>query len=159
MRPSLSTVEVILLNVNGDDRNSLETILEGTPWAVIDADPTEIENVVRDASVPIVFCDPDRFDCWRQTIRALVKARRDVCVIMLSNETDPRFSDEVVRYGGFDMLTHPLRRNQVLPMLLFAYTHCRGHGPYLSRRRRQISATERPNSPDEFLNPSEKLRD
>jgi AmiR/NasT family two-component response regulator len=135
MRPRASTLEVILANVDGVDRSSLEVILQGTPWVVINAEPLQIENVVRDASVPIVLCDCDHSECWRKSIRALIRTRRDVCVILLSNEIDPPGCEEVVRYGGFDILTRPLHRKQVLPMLLFAYTYWRGHGPYLSRRR------------------------
>src|ERR1035437_6678548 len=107
MRPRVSTLEVILANVDGVDRNCLEVILQGTPWVVIDAEPLQIENVVRDASVPIVLCDRDHSDCWRRLIRTLMKARRDVCVILLSSETDPSDYDEVVRCGGFDILTRP----------------------------------------------------
>ena len=139
MRPRVSTLEVILANVDGVDRNCLEVILQGTPWVVIDAEPLQIENVVRVASVPIVLCDRDHSDCWRRLIRTLMKARRDVCVILLSSETDPSDYDEVVRCGGFDILTRPLQRKQVLPMLLFAYTYWRGHGPFLSRRRHACS--------------------
>lgn len=141
MRKRVSTLEIILANSNGDDRNSLETILEGTPWVVIDAGEPEIENVVRDASVPIVFCD--RSECWRKTVSTLKKTRRDVCVILLSNETDEAGNEEVIKYGGFDTLTRPLLKTQVLPMLLFAYTYWRGHGQYLSRFR-QVHSSTRP---------------
>ncbi len=134
MRARISTLEVILANVAGEDRNNLQSVLYGTPWVVVDANPPEIESVVREAAVPIVVCDRDRTDC-RAMIRALTKARRDVCVIVLSGEADPFFNEEVVRYGGFDLLTRPFRREQVLPMLLFAYTHCRGHWQCFSRRR------------------------
>lgn len=139
MRKRISTLEIILANPNGDDRNSLETILEGTPWVVIDAGEPEIENAVRDASVPIVFCD--RSDGWRKTVSALKKIRRDVCVILVSSEAEEPGNEEVIRYGGFDTLTRPLRKTQVLPMLLFAYTFWRGHGQYLSRFRRVHAAT------------------
>jgi FixJ family two-component response regulator len=65
-----------------------------------------------------------------------MKARRNVCVIVLSNEADAHLSDEVVRCGGIDLLTRPFKRQQVLPMLVFAYTFCRGHGPFLRARRK-----------------------
>jgi FixJ family two-component response regulator len=58
---------------------------------------------------------------------------------VLSNEADAHLSDEVVRCGGFDLLTRPFKRQQVLPMLVFAYTYCRGHGPFLSRQRHQVA--------------------
>jgi DNA-binding NtrC family response regulator len=135
MRAKASALEVILANGNGEDRSSLEGVLAGTPWVIVDADPPEIEHVVREAAVPIVICDRDRSDGWRTTIRALIKARRDVCVIVLSSEADSHLNDEVVRCGAFDLLTRPFKRQQVLPMLLFAYTFCRGHGPFLRARR------------------------
>jgi PleD family two-component response regulator len=140
MRAKVSALEVILANGNGDDRSSLESALAGTPWVVVEADPLEIESVVREAAVPIVICGRDQFNGWRSTIRGLMKARRNVCVIVLSNEGDAHLSDEVARCGGFDLLTRPFNRQQVLPMLVFAYTYCRGHGPYLSRRRHQLAA-------------------
>jgi DNA-binding NtrC family response regulator len=136
MRPRVSTLEVILANVNGDDRTKLESILQDTRWTVISSEFAQIENVVRDATVPIVLCDRDQSNCWRKTISVLMKARRDVCVILLSGENDAPGADEVARYGGFDIITRPLQRIHVLPMLLFAYTYWRGHGPYLSRVRR-----------------------
>jgi DNA-binding NtrC family response regulator len=139
MRAKVAALEVILANGNGDDLRDLESVLAGTPWVVVDAEPPEIENVVREAAVPIVLCDRDQSDCWRKTIRALMKARRNVCVIVLSNEADAHLSDEVVRCGGFDLLTRPFKRQQVLPMLVFAYTYCRGHGPFLSRQRHQVA--------------------
>jgi DNA-binding NtrC family response regulator len=140
MRAKSPALEVILVNGNGEDRNSLESVLAGTPWVVVEADPLEIESAVREAAVPIVICGRDQSNGWRGTIRALMKARRNVCVIVLSNEGDVHLSDEVLRGGGFDLLTRPFKRQQVLPMLVFAYTYCRGHGPYLSRRRHQLAA-------------------
>jgi DNA-binding response OmpR family regulator len=136
MRAKRLSLEVILANGSGDDRNNLESILEGTPWVVLDPEPPEIENVVREAAVPIVICNRDQSDGWRTTIRSLMKARRNVCVLVLSGDGNALSRDEVVRCGAFDMLTRPFDRKQVLPMLLFAYTYCRGHGPFLSPRAR-----------------------
>ena len=141
MRARVSALEVILVNSNEDDRSSLECVLAGTPWVVVEADPLELENVLREAAVPIVICGRDESNCWRKTIRALMKARRNACVIVLSNEADAHLSDEVVGCGGFDLLTRPFKRQQVLPMLVFAYTYCRGHGQFLSRRRHHLVAT------------------
>jgi DNA-binding NtrC family response regulator len=135
----VSALEVILVNGNEDDRSSLEGVVAGTPWVVVEAEPLEIENVVRDAAVPIVMCGRDQSDSWRTTIRSLIKERRNVCVLVVSSDGDVRLNDEVVRCGGFDMLTRPFDRRQVLPMLVFAYTFCRGHGPFLRARRKSVS--------------------
>jgi hypothetical protein len=141
MRTSISKIGIILANVPEADRDALQNILDGTRWEMIDAAPTGIEEPIREAIAPIVFYNHDNSDCWRKRIRTLMKMRRSVCVVLLSNETDNLLSEEVVRCGGFDVLTRPLRREQVLPMLLFAYCYCRGYGPYLSRARRMSSSS------------------
>ncbi|MGA3201066.1 MAG: hypothetical protein ABSF12_01075 [Bryobacteraceae bacterium] len=135
METSVLKLGVILANGNADDRNCLEAILDGTRWVVVDGGGSEISEVVRDSPVPIVFYIDDHSDRWRDMIPAFRKMRREVCVILLSDSDAPA-SDEVARRGGFDVLTRPLRREHVLPMLLFAYAYCRGHGSYLSRPRR-----------------------
>ena len=139
METSVLRPGVILANGNGDDRNCLEAILDGTRWVVVDGGGPEINEVVRDAAVPIVFYIDDHSD-WRAMIPAFRKMRRDVCVILLSSDNDAPASSEVARWGGFDVLYRPLQREHVLPMLLFAYAYCRGYGSYLSRPRR-ISRT------------------
>jgi DNA-binding response OmpR family regulator len=136
MRAKLSALEVILANGSDEDRDNLENVLEGTHWAVVDAERPEIENVVRESASPIVICAGDHSDCWRTTIRSLRKARRNVCVLVVSSDSNAISRDQVVRCGGFDVLTRPFDRNQILPMLIFAYAYCRGHGPFLSRRAR-----------------------
>lgn len=146
MRTKLSALEVILANGNGDDRNNLENVLGGTPWVVVDAEPSEIENLVLESASPIVIFDGDRSDCWRTTIRSLMKARRNVCVLVLSNDANALSRDEVVQYGGFDIITRPFDRKQVLPMLVFAYTYCRGHGPFVSRRARRAHSSSESDS-------------
>jgi hypothetical protein len=136
MQTSVSKLGVILASGSEDDRNCLEAILDGTRWMLVDARGPEIREVLRGASVPIVFDVDDRSECWRERIRAFRKMRRDVRVILMSSDNDAPPSDEVARWGGFDVLTRPVRREHVLPMLLFAYACCRGHGSYLSRPRR-----------------------
>jgi hypothetical protein len=141
MRTSISRLAVILANAAPVDRDALEAILDGTPWEIIDADETGIEHTLREAVTPIVFYNHDPACCWRKMIRALMKMRRNVCVVLVSGENEPELRQEVVRSGGFDLLTRPLRREQVLPLLLFAYSFCRGYGPYVSRTRRARAAS------------------
>jgi AmiR/NasT family two-component response regulator len=135
MRTSVSKFGIILANVGGDDRDALQTILEGTGWEIVESEPAEIEGAFREAAAPIVFFNQDRSDSWRKKIRILMKMRRNACVILLAGENDASLGEEVAQWGAFDVLTRPLRREQVLPMLLFAYSYCRGYGQYSSRSR------------------------
>lgn len=135
MQPKILKLEVILANVRDDDRDRLRAVLTGTPWTMIDAGLPDIANVVREASIPIVLCERSDSNEYRKILSLLRKARREVCVILLAGEGDVPGAQEVAQCGAFDLLTRPLRREQVLPTLLFAYAHCCGHAPYLSRRR------------------------
>lgn len=131
-----SKVAIVLENAGEEDREALKAILNNTAWTLIDGDPWQTENSLRETSAPIVLYNLGPSDCWRERIRRLKRIRRDVCVILIAAESGVPSNDDVARYGGFDILTRPLRRDQVLPMLLFAHSYCRGHGPYLFRPRR-----------------------
>jgi DNA-binding response OmpR family regulator len=139
MRAKRPALEVILADGNAGDRDSLKNVLEGTPWVVVDAEAPAIESVIRESGAPIVIFD-GQSDCWRTTIRSLKKARRNVCVLVLSDGGNALSRDEVVQYGGFDIITRPFDRKQVLPILVFAYTYCRGYGLLLSHRARRVRA-------------------
>jgi FixJ family two-component response regulator len=62
-------------------------------------------------------------------MRRLIKTRRGACVVLLSSVADQYLWDEVVHQGGFDLLTRPFRKEQVLSTLMFAYAHCRTPWP------------------------------
>ena len=114
-----------------DDAANLSAILEGTPWALNEAAiRAEAVRIVRETSVPIVLCDRDvGAGPWQETMAALIAARRGACVILLSIVADQYLWDEVIRLGGFDVLTRPFQKEQVLAMLMFAYTHWKTSWP------------------------------
>ena len=104
------------------DRNSLEAILKGTPWALIEtASRTEAMRFLRQTTASIVLCDRDLQDRpWQQTMLALLSVRRDTRFILLSSAKESTPRNEVVYRGGFDLLVRPFRREQVLSMLIGA---------------------------------------
>jgi FixJ family two-component response regulator len=59
-------------------------------------------------------------------------------MILLTDDASPKLSTEVVRTGGFDLLTRPFEKEQVFATLISAYTQCGVYRP-TSARTRQAS--------------------
>lgn len=122
-------IQIVLASVRDDDRESLEAALSGTPWELILAQNREqAVQSLQQAPVPIVLCDAS-FDNlpWRVALRGLLRSRRRTCVILLSDDSSLELSTELVRRGGFDVLTRPFQKEEVFPTLVCAYTQCRVH--------------------------------
>ena len=130
-------MDVLLASRQQDDRRDLEVILRGSPWKLIAAGGrAEAEGILQQLDVPIVLCDRDLSgEPWQNTVRALVASRSGACVILVSNVTDQYLWDEVVKRGGFDVLTRPFESQAVLSMLNFAHTHCQTSWPMAPRGR------------------------
>jgi|ERR1041385_6331385 DNA-binding NtrC family response regulator len=121
----MKKVHILLASARAEDRRSLAAILDGTPWRLIETDDrAEAVKTLHGIEVPIVLCDRDLPGSpWQETIRTLIAARTNACVILVSNVADQYLWDEVVQRGGFDVLTRPFHKDQVLSMLDFAHTH------------------------------------
>ncbi len=88
------------------------------------ADSAAAVDSLKRTGFPIVLCDRDLAGGeWQDTLRLLHSVRDRPCVILLSNVADEYLWNEVVRRGGFDVLTRPFRKEQVVSMLEFAYTY------------------------------------
>jgi DNA-binding NtrC family response regulator len=117
---------VILASARGDDRVALREALEGTPFALeTTLDLSATAAALAQASVPIVLYDRDLpGPGWQEAFEQLASVRKRMALILLSNVSDPYLSDEVAEHRGFDVLTRPFQRQEVLSLLLFARTHC-----------------------------------
>jgi len=60
---------------------------------------------------------------WQACMFRLATHGEGPCVVAISDGSDPDLWDEVVRHGGFDILSRPLSKSDVLSMLDFAYIH------------------------------------
>jgi DNA-binding NtrC family response regulator len=124
-------IGILLTSAHKEDGQNLRTILDGTVWSVTESgDHSEALRRLKEKEVSIVLCDRNWGDTpWQQTMQDLIAARRGACVILLSNVADQYLWDEVVRLGGFDVLTRPFQREQVTSLLMFAYTHWKTKWP------------------------------
>jgi FixJ family two-component response regulator len=124
-------IPVLIVTSHAEDVEELTSILTETPWDLTDAshlqDPS---TALKGAAVPILLFDRDTpGESWQVAMKRMIKSRRGACVVLLSSVADQYLWDEVVHQGGFDLLTRPFRKEQVLSTLMFAYAHCRTPWP------------------------------
>jgi DNA-binding NtrC family response regulator len=130
------TLPIVLASTRQDDGPGLTNMLEGTLWKLVPvSNLAEAVEALHRFSAPIVLCDQE-FDRrpWRQIFRALMRARKRTSVVLLSSAAGPALCDEIARVGGFDLLSRPFERDQVIATLMCAYAQGKVGWPVLSRR-------------------------
>ncbi len=117
--------KILVISARVDDRRGLDPILNGTEWSVVDAaDIVRAIDALKRSAFPIVLFDRDLAGgAWQDTLRMLRAASDRACVILLSNVSDEYLWNEVISLGGFDVLTRPFHKDQVVSMLDFAHTY------------------------------------
>ena len=124
-------ISVLIITSRFEDEAELKELLRDTSWE-LEAVPRmeDAAAALKAAAVPMLLFDGDTAGPhWREKMKALAISKRNTCVILLTNVSDPYLWEEVVQHGGFDLLTRPFRKEQVLSTLLFAYAHCRTPWP------------------------------
>jgi DNA-binding NtrC family response regulator len=127
----MQKIPLLIVTSRAEDVEDLTSMLHDTPWELTDASHLEDPSTaLKGAAVPIMLFDRDAADAgWQTAMRRLIKTRRGACVVLLSSVADQYLWDEVVHQGGFELLTRPFRKEQVLSTLMFAYAHCRTPWP------------------------------
>jgi FixJ family two-component response regulator len=73
---------------------------------------------------PVVLCDRDLSgDGWRGMVEDLASSPHRACIILVSGVVDTYLWNEVVRTGGFDVLSKPLRENDVIRAVRLAWSY------------------------------------
>ena len=131
----MEKISILTATSRAEDAEQIGVHLTGTPWALVEIPQgQDATAALKAASIPILLLDSRLLETaggstWQVELKKLAKTRRNACVILLSNVTDQYLWDEVVQHGGFDVLTRPFKREQMLSTLLFAYAHCRTPWP------------------------------
>jgi len=106
--PGSSEASILLVSPKGDDRRSLQRLLED--W-VIDSADTCGEALATLASnvVGVVVCNERLLDGnWTDLVREVAGMEFPPPVIVLSDQADEHLWADVLRAGGYDLLAMPL---------------------------------------------------
>jgi PleD family two-component response regulator len=130
---SMGRSDIKLLAISNDrgSRERLRELAKYYGWDLFLCSNCErAESIFRIESVPIVLCDCDTLNInWRDAFRIIRRSDPSRCVILCSKADDDYLWHEVVRRGGYDIIGRPLREEQVVRTVKFAWAfwktvHC-----------------------------------
>jgi FixJ family two-component response regulator len=110
---------VLAILTSQSDRTQLESIFEKAGWQI--AFSNSIDETTTEP-VPIVIYDRDLPGAdWRQAIQQLSASQRARKVILASFVADDYLWEEVIHFGGYDILPKPFRESEVRHVVQFAW--------------------------------------
>jgi len=115
-RPSLGSITVIGLVTSDGDRRLLASICSRNRWHLLFTDTCEDARLaLHKLQAPVILCDRDLPGRgWRETVEDLASSPHRACIILVSEVVDTYLWNEVVRTGGYDVLSKPLREDDVV---------------------------------------------
>lgn len=120
-------IGIVALVAGTEDRELLSRLAAEHQWSLSFADTCgEAWNALSDRKAPIVLCDRDLpATDWRDVIQMMVSCPHQACAILVSKVADDYLWNEVIRRGGHDLLSKPLREEDVLRAIRLAWSYWR----------------------------------
>jgi DNA-binding NarL/FixJ family response regulator len=119
---STAQVIIVALLVDNRDRRLLANVSSVNRWAVLFVDSvTEAQTAAANLRVPVILCDRDLVGAdWRETVSGLASSSPLTCVVLISRAADNSLWEEVIRSGGYEVLSRPLRPEEVVRVIKLA---------------------------------------
>jgi FixJ family two-component response regulator len=116
---------VIGLIASDADRRLLTGICSQNRWNLLFVDTCEEARIaLHTLKAPVVLCDRDLpRRGWRGMVEDLAASPHRACIILVSGVVDTYLWNEVVGTGGFDVLTKPLREDDVVRAVRLAWSY------------------------------------
>jgi DNA-binding NtrC family response regulator len=114
---------LLLISHQESDRKTLESMLSETRWKLWSTGSfaAALERL-KATRIPIVLCDRDLPQTdWHQLLAAVLSLPSPASVILLSSDGDSSLWRSVIEHGGFDVLTRPLRKSDLIQTLDCAF--------------------------------------
>ncbi len=121
----MGRLNVIALISGDTDRRELTGICSRKGWNLLFVGTLEeARTVLEKVRAPVVLCDRDLPGSgWRSTVERLASSPHRACVILVSAVADSYLWNEVVRTGGFDVLSKPFREDDVARAVRLAWSY------------------------------------
>lgn len=110
-----STVMVVALIVDEKDRSALASIRDKESLNLHFAESCdEGRALATQRRAPVILFDRDWPETeWRTTVKSFAETPHNPCVILTSGVADDYLWQELIRWGGHDVLPKPLRADTV----------------------------------------------
>ena len=118
-------MSIVALVSSDEDRTLMAAICHRHQWNVHFATTCgEAAETARRLKAPVILCDRDLPGLqWRDVVQVLATSSHGACVILLSKVLDDYLRDEVGIQGGFDVLSKPLREDDVIRAIKLAWSY------------------------------------
>lgn len=109
-------VELLAIRERSKDCMALQSILIHTNWLVHwVADSLEAMLFLSENPVPVLVCPKELPDAtWRDLLASTQELPSPPKILVYSDQADQNLGSEVLRAGGYDLLSSPLQRDEVL---------------------------------------------
>ena len=116
---------VLALICSDNERRALEEIASKCNWRLcLASTPLEAGKQLQEQTIGVILCDRDLpGNDWRNHIAYLLRSAPNSCVILVSGVNDEYLWEEVIRNGGYDVLTKPFQASQVVPAVTLAWSY------------------------------------
>lgn len=112
-------VTMLAIIASESARGQLQCIFQKAGWKLLF---TESVQEAVDQPTPIVLLDRDVAGLdWRGAMVQLARWQSPRCVILASYVADDYLWEEVILYGGYDVLPKPFREDEVIHTVQFAW--------------------------------------
>ncbi len=123
--PVPASICLTALIPDGPDRRLLAEISAQNGWGLSVADTYDgvADDLLR-TNAQVVLCDRDLpRPQWKEAVKRLSSLNPSACIILLSTVVDAYLWTEVLRVGGYDVLSKPLRQEEVLRAVKLAISY------------------------------------
>jgi DNA-binding NtrC family response regulator len=138
---------VALMRSDDNDGRLLVELGNRNGWQVVFAHKLcRARSALAEASVPIALCDRELLGSeWRSAIERLSAPPLRACVIVASGAVDTNLWKEVARKGGYEVLSKPLREDEVARAVRLARSYWNSPastGKFLEESRQTVKRGE-----------------
>jgi DNA-binding NarL/FixJ family response regulator len=115
-------VSIRILAISRDRmfQERLKSLAEFYGWGLVISTTARIPET---GSIPIVVCDDETLDLnWHEAFDLFLTEDRSRCIVLCSKSDDDRLWQDVIRCGGYDVVCKPIREEQIVRTIQFAWT-------------------------------------
>jgi DNA-binding response OmpR family regulator len=123
--PRRSRVTIVSVLLEDRDRSLIAEVCYQNQWDVFFAKTCDEARQVSEQIKPhVILLDRDLADGdWRNSLSACAASSVGACTMLISRVADDYLWNEVVCNGGYDVLPKPLREQDVLRAVKFAWSY------------------------------------
>ena len=124
--PSHENITLLAVNLNQEDRHSLDCILDHDRWTIQGARSVREVTTALKRHPHLILCEKDLPDGnWKDVFRAAGGLDEPPPLVVASRHADEQLWAEVLNVGGYDVILEPFERTEVRRVMGMALRHAR----------------------------------